>query len=96
MVTRSHSDWASAEKKGNPSASVVGYGLPVCHDLSPKDEDGIVCDPYTEHFSPGSIFPSWCLLGPSIFYLPIGIAATLKVLPLKPQGESGLYARLFR
>jgi len=40
MVTWSHSDWASAEKKGNPSTSKVGHGLLVCPDLSPKDEDG--------------------------------------------------------
>lgn len=38
-----------------------------CVIMSPKDEDGIVCDPWTKHFalSPGSTFPrkvSACLI----------------------------------
>lgn len=66
--------------------------------MSPKDEDGVVCDHWTKHFSfsPGSKLPEGALPGVSVPHL--CAEDTLKVFPLKleSQGESGLCARLFR
>lgn len=58
--------------------------------MSPKDEDGVVCDPWTKYFSfsPGSKLPEGALPGVSVPHL--CAEDTLKVFPLKleSQGES--------